>query len=316
MLFWAPGIDIGRLFTFSNFSGDAGGGVWPTAFQSIFFVFVLGLLQGVYTVTGFDASGHTSEETRNAAREVPKGMIRSVWWSFLFGYVMVCSFVLAMPTVEEGAAQGWNSFNWLIGQHPMPYALKVILAIIIVVSNFLCALAGLTSCSRMMFAFARDGGLPFAGALRHVSVAYRTPVNAIWVGAVLSIIATLYGGVFWVLATACAVFLYISYVMCCAAGLWSEINGTWTKKGPFSLGGASKLVALVAIVGCLILIFVGVQPPNQKVGYLIVAMIVVGIVLWFAFEKNRFQGPPVGERIAQRQAAIAAEEKAVGEAAV
>ena len=30
-----------------------------TAMQSIGFVFLLGLLQGVYTVTGFDASAHT-----------------------------------------------------------------------------------------------------------------------------------------------------------------------------------------------------------------------------------------------------------------
>jgi amino acid transporter len=221
-----------------------------------------------------------------------------------------------MPTVEEGAAQGWNAFNWLIGQHPMPYALKVILAVIIVVSNFLCALAGLTSCSRMMFAFARDGGLPFSRALRKVSAAYRTPVTAIWVGAVLSIAATLYGGWFWVLATACAVFLYISYVMCCAVGLLSEINGTWTKKGPFSLGGASKLIAVLAIIGCAILIFVGVQPPNQKVGYLIVAMIVVMVVFWFAFEGRRFQGPPMTEEaVKRRQAEIAAEERAVGQAA-
>lgn len=315
LLFWAPTIEIGRLFTFTNFSGDAGGGVWPTAYQSILFVFVLGLLQGVYTITGFDASGHTSEETRNAAAEVPKGMIRSVWWSFLFGYVMVCSFVLAMPTVEEGAAQGWNAFNWLIGQHPMPYALKVILAIVIVVSNFLCALAGLTSCSRMMFAFARDGGLPFSKALRHVSVAHRTPVNAIWVGAILSVLATLYGEYFFVLATGCAVFLYISYVMACAAGLLAEINGKWTKKGPFSLGGASKLVAVLAIIGCLLLIFVGVQPPQEKVGYLIVIMLVVMAVFWFAFEGKRFQGPPMTEdAVKRRQAIIAAEEKAVGAA--
>ena len=76
------------------------------------------------------------------------------------------------------------------------------------VANFLCALAGLTSTSRMMFAFARDGGLPFSKALRQVSRKHRTPVNAIWGGAMLSIVATLYGDAFVVLATGCAVFLY------------------------------------------------------------------------------------------------------------
>jgi amino acid transporter len=316
LLYWAPSIDLSRLFTFTNFTGEAGGSVWPTATQTIFFAFVLGLLQGVYTITGFDASGHTSEETRNAAREVPKGMIRSVWWSFLFGYVMVCAFVLAMPSVEEGAKQGWGAFPWLMAQSPMPEPLKDLLIIVIVVSNYLCALSGLTSCSRMMYAFARDGGLPGSRYLRHVNPTYRTPTHAIWWGAILSVIATLYGGAFVVLSTGCAVFLYLSYVMAIAVGLKSEIQGTWTKKGPFSLGGASKLVAALAIFGCAVLIFVGVQPPNEKVGYLIIGMIIVMAIIWYAFERSRFNGPPMTEEaVKRRQAIIQAEERAVGEAA-
>ena len=313
LLAYAPSIDLSRLFTFSNFSGEAGGGVWPTAIQSVGFVFLLGLLQGVYTVTGFDASAHTAEETRNAAREAPRGMMHSVFWSFAFGYVMICAFILALPSVEEGAKQGWNAFPWLMSQSAMPVMLKNILIIGIVVANFLCALAGLTSTSRMMYAFARDGGLPFSNALRQVSPKHRTPVNAIWWGAILSIIATLYGDAFVVLSTGCAVLLYLSYLMPVAAGLRAEINGTWTTKGPFQLGGASKIVALLAIIGCALLIFVGVQPPNQKVGILIVIMLVVMAIIWVGFESRRFKGPPIGDIIAKRQAEIAAAEKAVGE---
>ena len=93
---------LGRLFTFTNNTGDAGGGVWPQT-DSLLMAFLLGLLLPAYTITGFDASAHTSEETRQARGQVPKGMIRSVFWSFLFGYVMVCSFVLAMPSVD-----GWR----------------------------------------------------------------------------------------------------------------------------------------------------------------------------------------------------------------
>jgi amino acid transporter len=315
LLAYAPSIDIARLFTFSNFSGEAGGSVWPTAIQSVGFVFLLGLLQGVYTVTGFDASAHTAEETRNASREAPRGMIHSVFWSFLFGYIMICAFILALPSVEEGAKQGWNAFPWLMSQSPMPKVFKDILIIGIVISNYLCALAGLTSTSRMMYAFARDGGLPFSGALRQVSRKHRTPVNAIWWGAVLSIIATLYGNAFVVLSTGCAVFLYISYMMPVAAGLRAEMNGTWTTKGPFHLGAASKIVAVLAIIGCALLIFVGVQPPNEKVGYLIVAMLVVMAIIWVAFEARRFRGPPIGDMIGRRQAEIAAAERALGEAA-
>ena len=242
-------------------------------------------------------------------------MIHSVFWSFLFGYVMIAAFILAMPSVEEGAKQGWNAFPWLMTQSGMPVVFKNILIIGIVIANYLCALAGLTSTSRMMFAFARDGGLPFSKALNQVSRKYRTPVNAIWWGAMLSIVATLYGGAFVVLSTGCAVFLYLSYLMPVAAGLRAEMNGSWTDKGPFELGAASKIVAVLAIIGCALLIFVGVQPPNEKVGYLIVAMLIAMAIIWVAFESRRFRGPPIGDMIAKRQAEIAAAEKAIGETA-
>jgi len=40
-------------------------------------------------------------------------------------------------------------------------------------------------------------------------------------------------------------------------------------------------------------VFVGVQPPNEKVLYLIIAMLVVMGIFWFAFgESKRFKGPP------------------------
>jgi amino acid transporter len=245
-------------------------------------------------------------------RAAPRGMLHAVFWSFVFGYVMLCAFVLALPSVEEGAKQGWNAFPWLMKQSGMPEIFKNILIIGIVIANYICALAGLTSTSRMMYAFARDGGLPFSRALKRVSPRYRTPVNAIWWGAILSIIATLYGDAFVVLSTGCAVFLYISYVMPIAAGLLAEIKGSWSKKGPFTLGAASKLVSVFAIIGCGLLIFVGVQPPNEKVGYLTIAMLVAMLAIWVAFESRRFQGPPIGDMISKRQAEIAATEEAVG----
>ena len=297
LLAFAPSLDFGRLFTFTNFTGAAGGNVWPAATVGIY-VFAIGLLHVVYTITGFDASAHTSEETRDAQKEVPKGMLRSVFWSFLVGYFMVCSFVLALPDqkdaagivtmdgVTAGAAQGWASFNWLIAQSPMPDVLRSIIIIGIVVSNFLCALAGLTSCSRMMYAFARDGGLPMSNTLKKVDPQLRTPGAAVWVAGVLAIVATLYGGAFLVLSTGCAVFLYLSYLMPIAAAMKAESAGEWKNKGPFNLKGSSILVAALAIIGCAVLIYVGVQPPQEKVGYLIVLMLLALAGFWFSMENN------------------------------
>lgn len=313
LLLFAPSLDFSRLFTFSNFTGDVGGGVWPQT-GSLLYAFLLGLLLTVYTITGFDASAHTSEETRDAARTVPRGMLQSVFWSGLFGYIMVCAFVLAMSSVADGAAQGFNVFPWLMAQSPMPGFLRGLLYIGIVVANYLCALAGLTSTSRMMYAFARDGGLPASDALKKVSPIYRTPVTAIWASATLALLATLYGNAFVVLSTGCAVFLYISYVMPVAAGLLTE-GRTWTRKGPFNLRSLSRPVAVLAIIGGLILAFVGFQPPNEKVLYLTIGLIVALVAIWFAFERRRFAGPPTGAQITQRQAEIAALEARLRERA-
>ena len=257
-----------------------------------------------YTVTGFDASAHTSEETRDAAVAVPRGMWHAVLWSVIFGYFMVCAFVLAMPSVDEGAAQGWGVFSWLMNNSPMPSFLRSLLFIGIVIANFLCGLAGLTSCSRMMYAFARDGGLPYSKQLAEVSAVHRTPVNAIWVSSVLILISTLYAPAFLVLAAGCAVFLYLSYVMPIAAGLLAE-GKSWTRKGPFNLGVFSKPAAVVAIIGGLVLAWTGFQSPNEKVLYLTVGLIIAQVALWYGLERKRFEGPPMGDRILQRQAEIA-----------
>ena len=312
LLATAPSLDFSRLFTFTNNTGDPGGGVWPQT-GSLFMAFMLGLLLPLYTVTGFDASAHTSEETRNAQRNVPLGMLRSVWWSFLFGYFMICAFVLAMPDVNEGAKQGANVFYWLMGGSTMPVVLKDLIYIGIVIANYLCALAGLTSLSRMIFAFARDGGFPASKVLRFVSPTHRTPTYAIWVGAILAFLSTLYSSAFLTLAAGCAVFLYLSYAMPVAAGMLAE-GKTWTTKGPFSLGAFSKLLGLLTVLGALVLYYIGVQPPNDKLIWYTIGLLVIMAVLWFGVARQRFPGPPIGEMIAKRQAEIAAEERAVGAA--
>jgi amino acid transporter len=191
MLIWGATFDLSRLTQFVDNTGDAGGGFFPEP-RSAVVAFLIGLLYPLYTITGFDASAHTSEETIDARRSVPRGMIHSVFWSVAFGFVMVASFILAIPDLAAAAKDGGNAWFNLFNNLPAPAALKAFLAVAIVLANYLCALAGMTSTSRMIFAFSRDGGLPASGLWRRVSVAHRTPVPAIWLTAALSVAATLY----------------------------------------------------------------------------------------------------------------------------
>jgi amino acid transporter len=159
-----------------------------------------------------------------------------------------------------------------------------------------------------MYAFARDGGLPFSGVLRRVHPLHRTPANAIWAGAVLAILATLYSPAFNALATGAAMFLYVAYAMPTAAGFFSE-GKQWNEFGPFRLGVLSKPCAVIVTLGALLIIYIGIQPPNDILISYVVALVVLLAVGWFALERRRFPGPPVGDQVAKRQALIRAEEE-------
>ena len=273
-------MDFSRLVQFDNFTGDAGGGVVPFNTQSIAFALLLGLSYVCYTITGFDASAHTSEETQDAQVNVPRGMWTAVFWSWVFGLVAVAAYVLTMPDIKEAAAAGWNSFFYMWGASRMPYALSLLLAIGLVVVNYICALAGLTSTSRMMYAFSRDGGLPASKTLSKVSTRFRTPTYAIWVSAALALLSTIYAPFYLVLAVACAVFLYLSYMMPIAAGLRTEGGPKWPEKGPFNLGAFSKPNAVIAIVAAIILAITGFFPPNEKVFQFTVLLVVALLAFW------------------------------------
>ena len=316
-------MDFSRLVNFTNYTGEAGGNVIPNAVPSLFLAFFFGLIYVMYTITGFDASGHTSEETHDAQVNVPKGMWTSVFYSWTFGLLLVAAFVLTMPNLDEAAAAGFGSYLVPFTASLMPYWLKLVLAVGFVVVNYICALAGLTSTSRMMFAFARDGGLPASRFLSHIDTKYRTPTYAIWTGAVLAFVTSLTGiignalglqgvDIFLVLATGCAVFLYISYAVPVLAGFFAE-GKTWKEKGPFNLGGLSKPIALVSGLGVALLATTGFFPPNQPVFYLTLGMIIILPILWFAGINKSFEGVPQGEKIAERQKMIAEIEKKYGE---
>lgn len=315
----ADSYDIGRLFTFSNFSGETGGNVWPTT--STAWVFLLGLLLPIYTITGYDASAHTSEETIKAAHSVPRAMVSSVLWSALFGYIMLCAFVLMLPSMEEAAKQGWNVFFWAMDTQ-VDATIKYVLYLAIVVSQWLCGLATVTSVSRMIFAFSRDGGLPASKALSKVSPQYRTPVAAIWTGSILAVLFV-WGSslvsigetpVYTIVVSCTVIFLFFSFAIPITLGLLAWGTSKWDKMGPWNLGETTfKLFAVLSILAMILIFVLGIQPPNDWALYITVGFLVLTGVVWFGFEKRRFQGPPIGEEVLKRQADIAAAERAVGE---
>jgi amino acid transporter len=314
--------EFGRLFTFSNYTGTEGASaVWPVAVGGGM-AFLVGLLLPIYTITGYDASAHTSEETVNASTSVPRGMVSSVIWSGLFGWIMLCSFILMLPSMDDAAKQGWNVFFWGMDSQVNP-TVKLALYIAIFISQWLCGLATVTSASRMLFAFSRDGGIPGASKmLATVSPQYRTPVAAIWAASLLSVLfvwltsaITIAGTPAYSIVVSCTViFLFLSFALPIGLGLMTIGGPKWPKMGPWDIGiGTYKLVAVLSLISMALMFFIGIQPPNQWALQITIGFIVLALVIWFVFENRRFQGPPIGEEIAKRATAIAAAEQAVGE---
>jgi hypothetical protein len=61
----------------------------------------------------------------------------------------------------------------------------------------------------------------------------------------------------------------------------------------------------------VLIFFLGVQPPNDLALKVTIGFFILTAIVWLLFERRRFQGPPIGDVIAKRQAAIAAAEAAM-----
>ncbi|OYU44520.1 MAG: amino acid permease, partial [Burkholderiales bacterium PBB4] len=297
------------------------GGVFPQS-DNMGYLFLLCLLLPVYTITGYDASAHTSEETKNAAVSVPKGIVNAVFWSSLVGWIMICAITLAIPDLPTAAGQGFGMF-FATMDAILPASLKLVLYIGILAAQLICGLATVTSASRMLFAFSRDDGMPVGSkALASVSAKFRTPVTAIWTATVLCILYVLLAmsikvgemSIYVIVVNSTLVFLFLSFTVPLVAGLFAYGTAKWPTPGPWAMSaGLYKLVTVLSVVGMGVILFIAIAPPNERVLYVILGFLVLALVLWFAVENRRFEGPPTGNRIAARKAAIAAAEAAVGE---
>ncbi len=314
LLWAADGWPWQRLVTFTNYGGLPEGDqqVWPPYPTPL--LFALGLLLPAYTITGFDASAHAAEETVGAGLRVPRGIVGSVLTSGLAGWVMLAAIVLAIPDPDEAARQGDRVFHWTIGQ-VLPPAVGLALCGGIALAQYLCGLATITSASRMAYAFARDGGLPFSARLRRISPGYRTPAAAIWTVAVAAVLFTVSTPVYATITAVCTIFLYISYVLPTALGLVAH-GRWWTHMGPWQLGRWYRPLAAVSVLGCAGLIVIGMWPPNEKAALVVGGLTLALLAVWFAVVRRRFTGPPHGAFPLGRQAEIRAAEKAVHQAPV
>jgi amino acid transporter len=291
-------LQIERLWQFTNFTGPAGGDVWPKVSSE--WAFLLGLLLPIYTITGYDGSAHTSEETKNATATVPRAIVKSVLWAFLAGWVILSAVVLAIPDMREAAQQGWNVFFWVLEKR-LPDIIRYPILISIFLCQMLCGMATVTSTSRMTFAFARDGGLPLSKLLASVNPSTKAPEAAIWATAGITSIfmamATLTNikgvSVYAVVVSCTVIFLFLTYAIPVILGGLALGGRLWPSPGKWSIGVVPFKILSATVAGLLLFIlYLGVQPPNQWALMVLIATIAILSVLWVTIQKRTYKGPP------------------------
>jgi hypothetical protein len=131
--------------------------------------FVLGLLQAQWTYTGFDASAHMAEETRDPRRRAPWGIVLSVAVSGVAGYFLLLALTLAIhsiPAVLAAKDAQGNQIPAVIAILQQALGAKAgnAMAALASMAMWFCGVACITSASRALYSLARDHGTPLRGA--------------------------------------------------------------------------------------------------------------------------------------------------------
>jgi amino acid transporter len=247
--------------------------------------------------------------------------VMSVVVSFIAGYALLMALVAASPNL--GAASSFVNPVLYILQSRVGFVLGTILFAVIFVAQFFCSMSSVTSNSRMIYAFSRDGAVPFHN-LWHRLNRGRTPRNAILLAVVCSFILaipSLWSVTAYVAITSIAVIgLYIAYVI----PIFLRQFSTDFRIGPWHLGAWSRPIGWIAVVWVVFIsvlfMLPTINPASLAAGvspfatFNYTPVVVLGVFLlvtiwWLVSARHWFKGPI----IQGTEAELEAIEHAVGE---
>jgi amino acid transporter len=277
-----------------------------------FLVLPLGFLLTQYTITGYDASAHLSEETQAASQGAAKGIWQSIFYSAIGGWLLLLAFLFAVQN-PDAVTKGGGGVDLIFGQ-ALPQGWHVLVLFISAAGQFFCTIACLTSASRMTFAFSRDGAIPGSRALSKVSRA-RVPANAVMFVAVVGAIITLPALIkvdingapvpvaFYAVVSIAVIGLYLAFAIPIFLR-WRM--GDSFQPGSWTLGSKYKWMNVVAVLEIAIISVYFILPftpaaiPGNKdfswkfVNYAPILTIGTLVVLWIWWQvsaKKWFTGP-------------------------
>jgi amino acid transporter len=244
---------FGDRFNASGFNNGHTGGL-----QFWFLILPFAFLLTQYTITGFDASAHLSEETDAASKAAAKGIWRSIFYSVLGGYILLLCVVFAIPDNAQGepdnALAGAGVAGIFVEALGTNWATVVLF--ISASAQFFCATSCMTSASRMTFAFSRDRAIPGSGIWQRLT-ASRVPAHAVALVGVCAAILTLPALIevdvagtpvplaFYAVTSIAVIGLYLAF----AIPIWLRWRmGDAFEAGAWTNGAKYKWMNLIAVI--------------------------------------------------------------------
>jgi amino acid transporter len=265
-----------------------------------------------YTITGYDASAHLSEETKSAANSAAKGMWRAIFYSGIGGWILLLSFLFAVQNqgkVTSGGGGVAVIFSQALTSHWGGTVLLISTA-----GQFFCTMACMTSTTRMLYAFSRDGAVPGHRYWAHLSPR-RVPVYGVIATAVISVILTapalvkvnVNGAPTPVAFFAVVSIGVIGLYLCFGIPIWLRWRaGDSFEGGEWTLGPRYKWLSLIALFDIALTAVVALLPTSnlgvpwyngfgwRYVNYTILVAPGALVLLWIYWHlsvKHWFTGP-------------------------
>ena len=213
--------------------------------------FASSALMSAWTIGGFEAAANVAEETHMPQKRVPMAILLSELASVFLGFPVLIGFTLAIPSLAI-ASQHATPLLYIMEHYFPPYVTNIAM-LLVFISIFACALANVTTLTRMVWSMARDGQLPASKWLAHVSV-HKVPANAIWTVALIAAAFTWWAKVEVVITGVCTLLMYVVYGIVVGAALWGASRKSKIEGGALEVSRTLCVVALIWIVFLLAII--------------------------------------------------------------
>ena len=209
-------------------------------------IFAVAMFMSLFVVYGFDTAGTFGEETLDASRQAPRGILSAIWLSGAVGFVFLLAIVLAIPDVTASLTDPSpiaTSIKAGLGETMGNVYLYVILAAV-----YVCTMAIQGATTRLMFSMGRDRRMPFGGLWAHVNQTFKTPANAAVAVGVLAAIPFIVTDSPILLAAGATGLIYLSYFLCNLGVLAARRRGWPHRDAWFSLRGWGTVINIVALI--------------------------------------------------------------------